>query len=462
MRLSELLEGVGLRSEKFLVDPEIQRVVHDSRIAQKGDLFCCIPGLEYDGHDFVSDAVEAGASAVVSERPLNIEIPLVRTESARQSLAQLSSFHAGNPSRDLKIVGVTGTNGKTSVVHLLEQILSNSGHSVRSSGTLTGERTTPEAPELQNQFSTWHGQGIENVAMEVSSHALEQFRVDGTEFEAVAFTNLSRDHLDYHKSLEEYYKAKERLFSNNFSSKAVVVIGQEFGDRIAATALNNGLEVIGINPKESLIQDKWRGHEIRIPFEADFMVLNTLVAAELALVLGVGAAEIVREIEKLVPVPGRFEMITKDFIPTVIIDYAHTPEALEATLMSARKLKGKGDLIVVFGCGGERDKGKRPLMGKVAEDGADFCVVTSDNPREEPAMNIIEEILSGLENNDFLVEANRKDAIELALRRANKNDVIVIAGKGHETTQEISGRLLDFNDREVAEGLISEIFRDED
>ena len=192
------------------------------------------------------------------------------------------------------------------------------------------------------------------------------------------------------------------------------------------------------------------------------MVLNTLVAAELALVLGVGAAEIVREIEKLVPVPGRFEMITNDFIPTVIIDYAHTPEALEATLMSARKLKGKGDLIVVFGCGGERDKGKRPLMGKVAEDGADFCVVTSDNPREEPAMNIIEEILSGLETNDFVVEANRKDAIELALRRANKNDVIVIAGKGHETTQEISGRLFDFNDREVAEGLISEIFRDED
>ncbi|CAI8377742.1 MAG: UDP-N-acetylmuramoyl-L-alanyl-D-glutamate--2,6-diaminopimelate ligase [Acidimicrobiales bacterium AG-410-I20] len=458
MKLSRLLEGAELSHADFSADPDISRIVYDSRIIEAGDLFCCIPGLAHDGHDFVSEAISAGASAVVSEKALTIGVPLIRTESSRQALASLSSFNAGNPSKDLKVVGVTGTNGKTSVVHLLEQILSNSGHSVKSSGTLTGERTTPEAPELQNQFSLWRDAEIKNVVMEVSSHALEQFRVDGTEFAAVAFTNLSRDHLDYHESMERYFKAKERLFQLQFSSNAVVVVGNEFGDKIAATAQKNGLEVLGVNPKEILDQGLWHGEEVRIPFKAGFMALNTLVAAELALLLGVDATEIAKQIEKLESVPGRFETIKKNVGPTVIIDYAHTPEALEATLKSTRNLKEKGKLIVVFGCGGGRDKGKRPLMGAVAENGADFTVVTSDNPREEPAGSIIKDILGGMKSSDFIVEEDRKKAIEIALRHASEDDVVLIAGKGHETTQEIEGEFLDFKDLEVVEGLIPELF----
>lgn len=461
MKLPKLLEGAELSSEGFSNELEISRIVYDSRIVQNGDLFCCIPGLEYDGHDFATEAVQAGASAVLAERVLDLEVPLIRTKSARQSLALLSSTLNENPSRDLKVVGVTGTNGKTSVVHLLEQILNNSEHSVKSSGTLTGQRTTPEAPELQNRFLTWRDSGIKNVAMEVSSHALEQFRVDGTEFTAVAFTNLSRDHLDYHGSLENYYKAKERLFHPQFSSTAVVVVGQEFGDKIAATAITNGLEVIAVNPNRVLNQDLWHGHKVKIPFKADFMVLNALVAAELALVLGMEVTEVAHQIEKLESVPGRFEIIKKNLGPTVIVDYAHTPEALEATLRSARNLKEKGKLIVVFGCGGERDKGKRPLMGLVAEAGADFSVVTSDNPRKESAMNIIEDIVYEMKANTFVVEENRKNAIELALRHSNEDDVVLIAGKGHENTQEISGEYFDFSDRDVVESIFSELFGEE-
>ncbi len=206
MKLSNLLEGAGFLNESHSSDPEISRVVHDSRSVQQGDLFCCVPGLVHDGHEFVLDAIKAGAAAVLSERFLDVGVPLIETTSARKSLALLSSFRAGNPSRDLEVVGVTGTNGKTSVIYLLEQILSRAGQAVESSGTLTGERTTPEAPDLQNRLALWRDNGIDSVVMEVSSHALSQHRVDGTEFSAVAFTNLSRDHLDYHKSMEEYFK----------------------------------------------------------------------------------------------------------------------------------------------------------------------------------------------------------------------------------------------------------------
>ncbi|OUX44946.1 MAG: UDP-N-acetylmuramoyl-L-alanyl-D-glutamate--2,6-diaminopimelate ligase, partial [Proteobacteria bacterium TMED261] len=393
MKLSTLLGGIGFSDQKYSYDPEILRIVHDSRLVQQGDLFCCIPGFLHDGHDFALDAVKAGAAAVVAEKPLNIEVPLVETTSSRKSLALLSSFHAGNPSRDLEVVGVTGTNGKTSVVHLLQQILHHAGHEVESSGTLTGERTTPEAPDLQNRLSQWRDRGVDSAVMEVSSHALSQHRVDGTEFSAVAFTNLSRDHLDYHKSMEEYFKAKERLFEQSFSSKAVVVVGQEAGDRIANTSQKNGLEVVEVDVNSAFSMGPWHGQSLKIPFKAEFMAVNTLVAAELALLLNVPPSKIASGVSQLQAVPGRFEILKSQSSPAIVIDYAHTPEALKATLKSARALKEKGRVLVVFGCGGGRDQGKRPLMGEMADVGADFSVVTSDNPRGESPMSIIDEIV---------------------------------------------------------------------
>ena len=362
MKLSNLLEGAGFLNESHSSDPEISRVVHDSRSVQQVDLFCCVPGLVHDGHEFVLDAIKAGAAAVLSERFLDVGVPLIETTSARKSLALLSSFRAGNPSRDLEVVGVTGTNGKTSVIYLLEQILSRAGQAVESSGTLTGERTTPEAPDLQNRLALWRDNGIDSVVMEVSSHALSQHRVDGTEFSAVAFTNLSRDHLDYHKSMEEYFKSKERLFDSSFTSKAVVVVGQESGDRIADISRKNGLEVVEIDATNISPKRPWNSHSLEIPFEAEFMIINTLVAAELAVLLDVPSSEIAESVRELQAVPGRFEILKTESIPTVIIDYAHTPEALKATLASARGLKEKGKLFVVFGCGVGRDQGKRPLM----------------------------------------------------------------------------------------------------
>lgn len=461
MKLSTLLGGIGFQDQKYSRDPEILRIVHDSRLVQQGDLFCCIPGLLYDGHEFALDAVKAGAAAVVAEKPLNIEVPLIETTSSRKSLALLSSFHAGNPSRDLEVVGVTGTNGKTSVVHLLQQILRHAGHEVESSGTLTGERTTPEAPDLQNRLSQWRDRGVDSAVMEVSSHALSQHRVDGTEFSAVAFTNLSRDHLDYHESMEEYFKAKERLFEQSFSSKAVVVVGQEAGDRIANTSQKNGLEVVEVNVDNASSMGSWHGQSLKIPFEAEFMAVNTLVAAELALLLNVPPSKIASGVSQLQAVPGRFEILKGESSPAIVIDYAHTPEALKATLKSARALKEKGRVLVVFGCGGGRDQGKRPLMGQMADVGADFSVVTSDNPRGESPMSIIDEIVSGMSAGNHIVEEDRKEAIKIALMNSQPEDVIVVAGKGHETTQEIAGELFDFDDKEISKSLIFELFEDE-
>ena len=461
MKLSTLLEGVGLSDQSFSYDPEILRIVHDSRLVQPGDLFCCIPGLLHDGHEFALDAVKAGAAAVVAEKSLNIEARVVKTTSSRKSLALLSSFHAGHPSRDLEVVGVTGTNGKTSVVHLLEQILRHAGHEVESSGTLTGERTTPEAPDLQNRLSQWRDRGVDSAVMEVSSHALSQHRVDGTEFSAVAFTNLSRDHLDYHKSMEEYFKAKERLFEQSFSSKAVVVVGQEAGDRIAKTSQKNGLEVVEVDVNNVSYVESWHGQSLKIPFEAQFMAINTLVAAELALLLNVIPSKIASGISQLRAVPGRFEILKSESSPAIVVDYAHTPEALKATLKSARALKENGRVFVVFGCGGGRDQGKRPLMGAMADIGADFSVVTSDNPRGESPMSIIDEIVSGMSAGNHIVEEDRKEAIKIALMNSEPEDVIVVAGKGHETTQEIAGKLFDFDDKEVSKSLIFQLFKEE-
>ncbi len=458
MRLSELLEALG-RVPRLLggsvADPEVHRVVQDSRLAAPGDLFCCVPGSRADGHRYAAEAVEAGAVAVVAERGLDLDVPVAVVESTRRAMPLLAASVSGHPSRRLEVVGVTGTNGKTSVVHLLAGILRGVGRRTETIGTLSGELTTPEAPTLQRRLAGWADEGCEAVAMEVSSHALEQGRVDATRFAAVGFTNLSRDHLDHHGSMEAYGAAKARLFTTGFADRAVIAVDTPFGRDLAARAAGEGLVVVEVSPSEidsevhlDHVAYSWRGIDLSVPVGGTFSVANSLVAAELAVFLGAEPARVAEGLASATPVPGRFELLDAGGGVRVVVDYAHSPDALGVALSSLRSA-ADGRVIVVFGCGGERDAGKRPLMGRAAEAGADLVVVTSDNPRGEPPAGIAEDILSGMERAPQVVELDRRRAIRAALELAEPGDVVLVAGRGHERVQALAGGELPFLDRSV-------------
>lgn len=468
MDLQSLINAAGLKGAESVATEtlavEITGVAYDSRQVKPGNIFCCVRGLAHDGHQHIASALAAGAVAVVADRPVATNVPVVMVDDVRPAMALLSSAIFEDPSRHLMVIGVTGTNGKTSVAHLLTQILSFAGRQVALSGTLNGERTTPEAPDLQQRLAQWKNEGMDSVVMEVSSHALTQHRADGTSFAAVAFTNLSRDHLDYHPDLAAYRAAKERLFSLAFSQQAVVVIDDQVGQEIATQAQTKGLQVATVSSGQAKIVVHptstvfvWQGHEIVLPLGAAFMATNALVAAELAQIVGVGPATIVEALQQVTPVPGRFETIAAAGGPVVVVDYAHTPEALATVLLAARSLAGSKKVLLVFGCGGNRDHGKRPLMGAAAQKGADLCFVTSDNPRDEPPRGVIEDILVGMTEQPALQELDRAKAIAAALYAANPGDVVVIAGKGHEQTQEIAGQFFPFDDRQIVEELLSEM-----
>lgn len=467
MRLAALLAAAGLEPCDPTGNPEVLRVVHDSRKVAEGDLFCCISGETHDGHGFAVEAVAAGAVAVLAERSIgNSTAPTVVVPSVRAAIGPLAAALHGWPSRAIDLFGVTGTNGKTSVVHLLQSILESSGRHAESWGTLSGERTTPEGTDLQATIAGWVEDGVEAAAIEVSSHALAQHRVDGTTFTAVGFTTLGRDHLDFHGSPAAYEAAKARLFGGGFSDHAVVNVGDAAGARMASVAEAAGLSVVRVDPakSETVLTPNgctlvWRGRAVRVVTGGRFTVANALVAAELAMVLGCGEDEVAVGLAAATPVPGRFELVPLHGGPTVIVDYAHTPDALSAVLGAAREVldvqgdahaSSPGRLLVVFGCGGDRDVGKRPLMGRVADEAADIVVVTSDNPRGEPPEGVIADILAGMERPDPLVEPDRRRAIAVALAAASPADLIVVAGRGHETAQEVAGRHLPFDDRTVA------------
>ena len=477
MRLTELLVAAGLDGRSSvswpgveIVEPEVVRVSHDSRHVASGDLFCCVAGGTHDGHRFAVDAVAEGAVGLVVDRPvLDVSVPVVQVPSVRQAMGPLAAALHGWPSRSLDLVGVTGTNGKTSVVHLLRSILEVSGRRAESWGTLSGERTTPEGTDLQATIAGWIAGGVDAAALEVSSHALAQHRVDGTRFAAVAFTTLGRDHLDYHGSMEDYEAAKARLFDGTFADHAVISTADPAGRRMARRAETAGMSVVAVDPGsvDSTVSATgcvvaWRGRTLAATTGATFTVANVLVAAELALALGCGEDDVVAGLAAAVPVPGRFQLVPLDGGPTVIVDYAHTPDALEAVLAAARDVlnmsvggpdgsfgRRPGQLVVVFGCGGERDVGKRSLMGRVADDSADLVVVTSDNPRGESPEGVIADILAGMERPDPVVEPERRRGIATALAATTPGDLVVIAGRGHETSQEVAGRFVPFDDRKV-------------
>ena len=440
---------------------------HDSRAVVAGCLYCCVPGATFDGHDFAAAAKAAGAAALLVEHPVEVALPQLVVPSVRRSMGQAASLILGEPSKQLTVLGVTGTNGKTTTVHLLGGILGRDGSQVETQGTLTGARTTPEGPELQARLASAVERGVRYVAMEVSSHALDLHRVDGTRFRVAIFTNLGHDHLDYHADVESYYQAKARLFDAAFTELAVVNIDDPAGRRLAdaidaageVALVRIGLaDAVNLRISGAVSNFEWRGLPVALHLAGRYNVLNAIGAATAAEALGLDPVDIADALCAVDPPRGRFEFVDLGQPFRVAVDYAHTPDALTAVLQAGREIIGSsgGQVLLVFGCGGDRDRAKRGPMGLAAVEGADVVVVTSDNPRSEDAGEIIAQVLAGIPacSDSVRVEPDRARAIELVVARAEPGDVVVIAGKGHEVEQVIGNVAVPFDDREVALGSI--------
>lgn len=466
-------------------DPDVRSVVHDTSDVGPGSLFCCVRGARADGHQLAGGAVAAGAVALVVDHALPLPAPQVVVPDVRRAMGPLAAAFWGNPSHDLVVVGVTGTSGKTTVTHLLCPVLEASGlASCAIIGTLSGARTTPEATELQamlaaerDRSSPAAGAGAVArrgaVAMEVSSHGLALHRVDGTRFAVAVFTNLSQDHLDFHHTMDDYFAAKAALFTPAFTDRAVVCSddprGRELlarlgdvpsGVRASAYSLADA-EELTLSPAGASF--RWRGEPVRLALAGRFNVSNALAAGAAAEALGIEPRVVARGLSAATPVPGRFETIDGGQSFTVLVDYAHKPDALDKALRAARELvSGGAGLRVVFGCGGDRDVAKRPLMGEVAARLADSVFLTSDNPRSEEPQAIIDDIRAGIPGDAgaaVAVEPDRRRAIERAVAEARPGDVVVIAGKGHETTQTIGVTVLPFDDGRVARTALAALAR---
>lgn len=465
-------------------DVMISGIKYDSRQVGPGDLFCCIPGFSSDGHDFACAAVEAGAGALLVERWIDAEpaaaLPQLKTPKARLGMADLACVYYGHPSKSMKVAGITGTNGKTSTAFMAESIFHHAGYTTAIVGTvetrIAGQveaagRTTPESPDLQKLFWRMTGAGVEAVAVEVSSHALELDRTAGTEFAVAAFTNLSQDHLDFHSSMEEYYRSKRKLFETGLLGPAVINADDPWAVRVADELSHLDVISYSIDPfsgaslvarditysskgAEFVIDGVSGRWSVSLAIPARFAISNALAAAGIAFGLGIAGSSVASGLSAIRSIPGRFEPVRRGQPFLVIVDYAHTPDAVASVLASARhRVSESGKLYVVIGCGGDRDRDKRPLMAKAAVDGSDFTYLTSDNPRSEEPQRIIDEMLAGLESRDggsYSVEIDRRGAIRAALRNARPGDVVVIAGKGHEAGQTIGSRTIPFDDRTVA------------
>ena len=459
-----------IRSDTSGVEPgvgsEIQLTgaTHDSRMVVPGMLFCCIVGTRRDGHHFAQQAVDNGATALLVEHEVTTRpaVPQIIVVNSREAMGPAASIIHGRPSGQLIMIGITGTNGKTSTAHLLGAVLEEAGLRVEVLGTLTQSRTTPEATDLQAQLAGFVAAGVTHVVMEVTSHALVLNRVDGIHFRVVVFTNLSQDHLDFHETMESYFRAKALLFTTKRADEAVVNADDPHGRLLlnAAQIPTTSFQLSLAADVHVAVRSSFRWHDVNVVLRLGgaFSVSNALAAATVADRLGI-AAEVVATGLGRAEVPGRFEPVDAGQSFTVLVDYAHTPDALQRVLEAARAITPQGRrLTVVFGCGGDRDMGKRPKMGAIATDLADLAILTSDNPRTESPMAIIDQVVSGVTRTDVLVvEPDRRIAIERALRQAHGGDVVVLAGKGHESGQEIKGQVLPFDDRLVARAIIESI-----
>ncbi|MGN0792329.1 MAG: UDP-N-acetylmuramoyl-L-alanyl-D-glutamate--2,6-diaminopimelate ligase [Christensenellales bacterium] len=453
-------------------DVEVKELKYNSRKVEKGDVFCCVVGTLADGHKYAPQAVEAGAAALVVERKLDIDIPQILVENTRIAMAEMAAAYYGNPADEMVMVGITGTNGKTSTSYMLKAIAERMGKKVGLIGTIRNmigdiiidtERTTPESVDLQRILRQMKDENVDVVIMEVSSHSLDQKRVHGITYDVGCFTNLTQDHLDYHKTFENYFAAKKLLFAQ--CKKAVINLDDSYAADMVA-GMNLPVLTVGVREKADVtaseIDITTRGVQFdfnyrnvtsrfNVPIPGLFSVFNAMSAAGIALALGWTLDSIKYGLEHMVGVSGRLEPLPtgkNEF--TVLLDYAHTPDALENLLKTVRGF-ATGRVVTLFGCGGDRDQAKRPIMGEIAGRFSDFAIVTSDNPRSEDPMQIIASVEDGVKKSgcEYIVIENRRDAIEYALKNARKNDVIILAGKGHENYQEINGGKHHFDEKEI-------------
>jgi UDP-N-acetylmuramoyl-L-alanyl-D-glutamate--2,6-diaminopimelate ligase len=459
-------------------DVDVASVVSDSRASRPGALFACVPGATTDGHLFARAAVDAGAVALLVEGFVDADAVQVRVGSVRRVVGPIAARVAGEPSRHLRLLGVTGTNGKTTTTYLLEAIARAAGETTGLIGTVETrlgsdssppEHTTPEAPDLQALLARMRARQVTTVAMEVSSHALAQHRVDGSWFDTTCFTNLSHDHLDYHGTIEAYFEAKARLFTGEFTTRGAVNVDDAHGALLVERARSADLEIVtystqhgdvhasevAIGRDGSVVDVRWpdgNAATVRTPLVGRFNVENVIGAAATARLAGFDLDAIVAGLEQPLLVPGRMERVDRGQPFMVLVDYAHTPDALERVLTASRALTGpSGRLLVVYGCGGDRDRAKRPLMGAVAARTADVAFLTSDNPRSEAPEAIAADVLEGVPPaHPPVVELDRRLAIRDAIGAAQPGDVVVIAGKGHERGQTAGGVTRPFDDRDVA------------
>ena len=477
MKLSQILDGI--KTLNSFEDTEVLDVTQDSRLVKEGSLFVCVKGAAFDGHTVAGEMLEKGAVAVVCEHDLGLDRQII-VENSRASFSPICANFYGNPAEKLKLIGLTGTNGKTTTTFLIKQILENSGKRVGLIGTVQNmicdevypaKYTTPDPYELQKLFAMMVEADCEYCVMEVSSQALAQGRVNGLRFTVGAFTNLTQDHLDYHKTWENYFNSKRILFEN--SDIAVTNSDDEYGLKIVDGLKFEKLVTYAVDKNDATyvaknVNFKPGGVEYEIvgdtigrcycPLPGRFSVYNSLCAATVALSLGIDFTDVLSAISKSKGVKGRIEVVPCDRDFTIIIDYAHSPDGLENIISSLKEI-ATGRVVTVFGCGGDRDKTKRPKMGKIAAELSDYCVVTSDNPRSENPSAIIDDILVGMKgiNTPYTVVEQRRDAIEFAIKNAKPRDIILLAGKGHETYQILPTGTIHFDEREVVADILSKL-----
>jgi UDP-N-acetylmuramoyl-L-alanyl-D-glutamate--2,6-diaminopimelate ligase len=485
MHLTDLIADLPQVTVQGTLERSVSGIYYDSRQVEKDGVFVCISGFKTDGHKYVFQAVEKGATVIVAEKDiaLSSDITVLKVPDTRLALALLANAYYDYPSRKFRLIGVTGTNGKTSVTYLIRAILKKAGQKVGLLGTIANlideqkipsEHTTPESSDLQHLFSKMREQKVDSAVMEVSSHALELKRVAGSEYDVAVFTNLTQDHLDFHPSLEAYLEAKAKLFKHlgpgwKNKSKYAVLNWDDPSSKLIASQTKVPIVTYGVKEGATyraedielhltgtsfVIKCPAGAYSLHLNLAGEFNVYNALAAFAVGMEEGIESHLILEALEEMKGVPGRFEQVDcgQDF--AVIVDYAHTPDGLENLLKTARAVT-KGKVITVFGCGGDRDKAKRPIMGRVASSMSDYCIVTSDNPRTEEPRSIIKDIEGGLVSKSYEIIVDRRDAIARAVECAQKGDMVVIAGKGHEDYQIIGNKIIPFDDRKVARDILT-------
>lgn len=466
----ELVPAVEQRFGKLVLDivgeqsALITSITHNSASVGPNSMFVCVRGSSSNGHDYASDAVSRGASCLLVDHFIDGLDPVTQivVKDTRAEMGRFAAGVYGFPADRLTLIGVTGTNGKTTTAHTIESIVRGAGRHVEVIGTLTQKRTTPEATDIHERLAVLAQSGCEFVVMEVTSHALDLHRVRGLHFAVAVFTNLSQDHLDFHGTIEAYFRSKAKLFTAEFSDRAIVNGDDRYG-RLLFDSAEIPTETVSLSAVDDLRLGsrgstyRWNGQHFAVPIAGAFNVMNALQASSVARLLGIGWDSIVAGISA-VRVPGRFEPVDAGQPFAVYVDFAHTPDGLERVLGAARETAGSGRLISVFGCGGDRDRAKRPLMGEIGVRLSDVAYFTSDNPRSEEIEAILNDMLLGVsERQNVRVVPDRRMAIESALRDAHPGDVVVIAGKGHEQGQVSAGIVTPFDDRNVAREILRDL-----